>query len=67
LLHEIKPIVRKVLEPVDLFGRNTVLLFRQTASIPQDAVEYDAYIRTEVLNGDFKETFRSYKGDFLIT
>ena len=27
---------------------------------PQDAVESDAYTRTEVMNGDFKETFRSY-------
>jgi hypothetical protein len=38
LHYEIKPIGRKVLEPVALSGRTMFFLLRQTSSIPQDAV-----------------------------
>jgi hypothetical protein len=56
LLHEIKPIVRKVLGSGRPVWKANVLLLRQTASIPQDALSSsDAYTRTEVLSGDLEE------------
>ena len=42
------------------------LAYAKSPASRKDAVESDAYTRTDVLNGDLEETFRSYKLTIII-